>query len=220
MHIGEYIKDLRKARHYSQRKLGLLSRVSNTTIKRMEDGAIFPKPVTLRKLAPWLGVSYEELMNVAGYLEKKEFVPSNITLLLERGSMNYAQLTEAVKRATGVEIDPGYLQSLEEGKALDPSPTGIVFPLASYVGVNPDFFYRENTSADLEAAAVDPSRRKVPSGEYMGHIEDGDLKEWICDPDSVDYLVFAKKVSDLGLDPEFVYRDFVSKVFKSKGEKG
>jgi len=67
--IGSYIKSLREARNYSGRKLGILSRVSNATISRIEDGYIVPSPATLKKLAKPLGISYIELMNKAGYLD-------------------------------------------------------------------------------------------------------------------------------------------------------
>ena len=68
--IGQYIKELREKKDFSQRQLYLYSGVSNAEISKIEKG-IRKKvpPETLKKLAPHLGVSYEELMRVAGYLK-------------------------------------------------------------------------------------------------------------------------------------------------------
>jgi len=57
-YIGEYIKTLREAKKYSQRKLGYISKVSNATINRIENNISRPDPETLKKLAIPLGVSY------------------------------------------------------------------------------------------------------------------------------------------------------------------
>jgi len=52
---------------------GLLSRTCNidhSTIARWERGDTKPSPENLKKLAPHLRVTYEELMAAAGYLDK------------------------------------------------------------------------------------------------------------------------------------------------------
>lgn len=69
--IGSFIKDLRLKKDFSQRQLSLYSGISNTEISRIESGQRKnPSPDTLKKLAPCLGISYEELMEFAGYIEK------------------------------------------------------------------------------------------------------------------------------------------------------
>jgi len=71
MNIGEYIMYLRKKRDLSQRQLASLSKISNTEISRIESGERKkPSPDTLKAIAPHLGISYEELMVYAGYIEK------------------------------------------------------------------------------------------------------------------------------------------------------
>lgn len=73
--LAKTIINLRKKKQYSQRKLAMISSVSNSTVSRIESATSDADPETLKKLAPCLGVSYEELMKVAGYI--KEY--SNIT---------------------------------------------------------------------------------------------------------------------------------------------
>lgn len=69
MKVHEYIKKLREEKGLTQRRLAQLSGISNTEISRIEKGERQqPSPVTLKKIAPHLGVSYTDLMVLAGYL--------------------------------------------------------------------------------------------------------------------------------------------------------
>jgi len=71
MEIGKYISNLRNEKELSQRKLAELSGISNTEISRIESGERKKvSPEILKALAPYLGVSYENLMEVAGYISK------------------------------------------------------------------------------------------------------------------------------------------------------
>lgn len=73
MHIGEFVRAERLKRGLSQRKLALLSGVSNSEISRMEAGERKkPSPGVLRALAGPLGVSYEVLLMHANYLTAPE----------------------------------------------------------------------------------------------------------------------------------------------------
>lgn len=70
MNINEYIQELREASNLSQRRLGELSGVSNTEISRIESGERKEvSPSILKAIAPFLGVSYGKLMQVAGYID-------------------------------------------------------------------------------------------------------------------------------------------------------
>lgn len=68
--FGKWLKEKRiKAGYESQ---GLLSRacgIDHSTIARWEKGETKPSPDNLKKLAPFLSVSYDDLMVVAGYLD-------------------------------------------------------------------------------------------------------------------------------------------------------
>lgn len=69
--IGEKIKNLRLQAGYES--LGALHRASGvpmSTLSRIESGVQKPRPETLKKLAPYLNVTQEELMAAAGYLDK------------------------------------------------------------------------------------------------------------------------------------------------------
>jgi transcriptional regulator with XRE-family HTH domain len=69
MSLADEIKRLREKRDYSQRKLSYLSGVSNTEISRIENGdRPKPSPDILKKIAPHLGIDYNDLMKLAGYL--------------------------------------------------------------------------------------------------------------------------------------------------------
>lgn len=68
MKFNKYLRKLRKDKKLGQLDLAALSGVSKSHISRMEIEDVAPKPETLRKLAPVLGVSYEHLMEKAGYM--------------------------------------------------------------------------------------------------------------------------------------------------------
>ena len=67
--LAAFISEKRAGRGFSLRKLAELSDVSHTEIKRIEDGLRKqPSPAVLRSISVALGVSYEEIMEVAGYV--------------------------------------------------------------------------------------------------------------------------------------------------------
>lgn len=71
MDFGSYIKNLRDQNALSQRDLAEKSGVSNAEISRLETGERKkPSPMVLKALAPFLGASYEDLMQKAGYIEE------------------------------------------------------------------------------------------------------------------------------------------------------
>jgi len=68
--LGDYIKRVRVSRDFSIRELSRLSGVSHPYISQIENGKIsIPSPDILNKLAESLGVSYLELMRIAGIIE-------------------------------------------------------------------------------------------------------------------------------------------------------
>lgn len=79
MTVGEYIKNLRTKQSISQRELSKISGISNAEISRIETGERQkPSPDVLRKLAPYLEVPYESLMDKAGYInERSIFMAEN-----------------------------------------------------------------------------------------------------------------------------------------------
>jgi HTH-type transcriptional regulator, competence development regulator len=71
MTFGEYLKYLRTEKKISQRELAEVSGVSNAEISRIETGERKkPSYITLKAIAPYVGVSYQELLKEAGYIEE------------------------------------------------------------------------------------------------------------------------------------------------------
>lgn len=71
--FGGYLENLRISKGYdSQRQLAIAAGLSPATISRIESNIQRAEPDTLKKLAPVLGVPYEDLMRAAGYLNSNE----------------------------------------------------------------------------------------------------------------------------------------------------
>ena len=69
--LGRYIEERRKMKELSIRQLAEKSGISHTEVWRIESGERKnPSPAVLKALAPNLGLTYEELMKKAGYLEE------------------------------------------------------------------------------------------------------------------------------------------------------
>jgi transcriptional regulator with XRE-family HTH domain len=74
--LGGTLKVLREDKRYSLRDVENLTGVSNAYISQMETGKVKnPSPHFLRKLSKIYGMSYIELMILAGYLDKKVMKP-------------------------------------------------------------------------------------------------------------------------------------------------
>lgn len=67
MSINEYLKQLRIDKNISQRQLARLSGVDSSYISRYERNERIPSPDVLLKLSPYLGVTFEHLMDIAGF---------------------------------------------------------------------------------------------------------------------------------------------------------
>ncbi|MBE3588135.1 MAG: helix-turn-helix transcriptional regulator [Thermoanaerobacteraceae bacterium] len=68
--FGNWLKEKRISAGYESQ--GLLSRacgIDHSTIARWERGDTKPSPDNLKKLAPYLGISYQDLLAAAGYLD-------------------------------------------------------------------------------------------------------------------------------------------------------
>jgi transcriptional regulator with XRE-family HTH domain len=71
--FGEFLKQLRERNSLTINQLAALAGISGSQISRIENGVRgVPKPATLRKIAEATDVSYEELMEHAGYLPEPE----------------------------------------------------------------------------------------------------------------------------------------------------
>ncbi|NSW91659.1 MAG: helix-turn-helix domain-containing protein [Firmicutes bacterium] len=215
-YIGEYIRSLREAKNYSQRKLGYLSKVSNATINRIEKNISKPAPETLKKLAGPLGVSYEELLYIAGYLEKGLVNADSVRKIREKRNMSFEELSKDIEHATGTKIPPETLEGMEKGKMINPEPT-YINAIAKYEGVNPKVFYKGEIHTDLEFTIKENigKLKETLNQMSLSHITDKELKEWVNNPDSLQYLIFAKKLFDMKINPDFVLKEFIYKIFRN-----
>lgn len=84
--LAIYIKEHREKLNISKRRLSELSSLSHTEINRLENGERKnPSPPRLKSIANGLGVSYEEIMQAAGYLDTTPVITAKIS---------FADLTE------------------------------------------------------------------------------------------------------------------------------
>jgi SOS regulatory protein LexA len=94
--FGEYLKQLRNERRLSLRQLEKLSGVSNAYLSLLERGKKgIPSPDILKKIHGPLDVSYDELMEKAGYISsdlRSELLPE--TILAMEGYDDLNQLIE------------------------------------------------------------------------------------------------------------------------------
>ncbi len=69
MRFGQFLRGQRQTRHLSLMQLADLTQTSSSYLSRIErDLRKPPSPAILRRLAEALGISYEQLMEHAGYL--------------------------------------------------------------------------------------------------------------------------------------------------------
>ena len=129
--FGKYIKELRTKRKKSIRQLGLLTGVSSGYLSQVERGVVIgtPKPDILRKLAPHLNVTFEELMIKAGHMDEPKDVMMDMIELINKAkaegkTVNLDQFSDYVFILNGKPVslgivkkivaDIGFLQSLTE----------------------------------------------------------------------------------------------------------
>lgn len=70
--FGTHLKELRQQKEFNLEQLAKESGISAAQISRIENGKrVLPKPQTIKSLSVALGVTYEELMRSAGYLDSE-----------------------------------------------------------------------------------------------------------------------------------------------------
>lgn len=84
--LGEFIQKAREAKGYSIRQVERETGISNAYLGQIEKGQVQePSPSKLLKLSECLGVSYQSLMEHAGYMMPKvgtQSKPSNANAML------------------------------------------------------------------------------------------------------------------------------------------
>jgi transcriptional regulator with XRE-family HTH domain len=88
--LSKFIKEHRLSKGLSKRKLAELANISHTEIHRLENGERKnPSPPILKSIAIALNVTYDEIMQAAGYMDST----SPVTVIAAR-SDDLSDLTE------------------------------------------------------------------------------------------------------------------------------
>lgn len=130
--FGEWLRQKRMDAGYrSQGELSRACGVDHSTIARWERGDVRPNPENLKKLAPSLGVSYEEAMAAAGYLPD-EGEPGGVT--------DY----DATPRKTG---RPGYFLEEQSGLRAYRTPPDSLMQIPLLTAISADIPISDQNSA-------------------------------------------------------------------------
>lgn len=210
--LGILITAKRKSLGLSYRAFADQCKLSHTYIKNLENGdpktgkEIMPSIDCLKLLAPALEMSLEDLLTEIGYIRDKKFEPSNLKII--RGNMTYDEIVKDIAYTTGERIDLSLYKAVEEGHETCPT-FFFINALAKYAGVEPSFFYEKNTPADLEYARENaPFKPPKLEKERLAHIDDEELKEFVCSAHALEYLKLAKDLYDRKIKVKLV-RDFL-----------
>lgn len=118
--IGKLVKEKREKKGLSQRKLAELADVSHTEISRIESGERKrPAPYILKRVAPHLGVKYEELLEAAGYEElvvEKPFSPKPDLIIKEHSAQYISAVKDFIDETLLDDLTPEEREKLETFK--------------------------------------------------------------------------------------------------------
>lgn len=99
--FGEYIIRLRNAKGYSQRKLALITGISNTTINRIERGeTTSPDLNTIKLLSKYLGVDEIYMLHASGYIDNPQKKRANIDYSLNNDFIDSDKIMETTENLT------------------------------------------------------------------------------------------------------------------------
>lgn len=116
--FGYHLKRLRESRGMTVNQLAMYSQISSASISRYESGERgAPKAENIKKLAAALKMPYEELMRIAGHLDKetKEEVPGEET----EEDLKIKEIDRLVRKVTkdmGIEATEAFLKQLAREK--------------------------------------------------------------------------------------------------------
>ncbi len=102
--FGKYLQQLRLDKGLSIRQLANLSKVSHSYLSQVENGVRgIPSPDVLKKLAQPLGITYEELMQAAGYIEEIIDHGGYAEVLYRDGAGNLVDSTQRIKEMQDID---------------------------------------------------------------------------------------------------------------------
>jgi len=93
--IGIFINEHRTKKRLSRRKLAEMANMSHTEIHRLESGERKnPSPPILKAIANALGVTYDEIMKAAGYMDSTSLEPVIAARISGTDDLNDDELEE------------------------------------------------------------------------------------------------------------------------------
>lgn len=181
MDIGSLIKKKRKELGFSQRQLSYMSGVSNTEIKRIEDGERKqPSQKILKKLAKPLQINYEDLLKTAGYYVGKKEMDFGSKLKSMRTLRNMT--IDDLSKATG--LSANYIKAIESSEQRN-IPRKTIDKLAKALRVRPEYFLIDDARLPMDIFDLPP-----------------EISEMLLSAESMPFLQLTKKAIDEGITPE------------------
>lgn len=96
--FGSYIRELRESKGLTLNQVALYSDISAAQLSRIENGKRgVPKPSTIKKISEALKTDYDELMVIAGHIEKDNN-GKHVNRLTEKDEKDIAKRMEKIKR--------------------------------------------------------------------------------------------------------------------------
>ena len=96
--LSAFLKKKRTEKEMSMRKLAELANISHTEVKRIEDGTRKqPSPQVLRAIAGALGISLDEIMMIAGYVDDVPAEPIAVAKISEIDELTDDEVKEVKK---------------------------------------------------------------------------------------------------------------------------
>lgn len=199
------IELLNKAKgNRSLNRFALLCGIDAGHLSRVMRGIMVnsPSPDTLKKISEkaYNGVTYEDLMEAAGYIEKK-FIGRNIALL--RGKMTYEEYSKHLTDKENISLSPWLIERYERG--LEQPENVIVEYIAGAEHLNPEFFYQHNNELSMEIMRI-----KESTQENKPAFMSPEIIEWIHSPENYPYVEFIHKAYKSGISKELLDKAEIS----------
>lgn len=201
--LGELIKKRRESEGLSLREFSERCSLSHSYIKNLEDGdprtgkSIVPTIDSLEKIAPALGMSLEELLKSTGYIPDNNRALEMASLKFIRGKRTFDEVCKDIQIKTGIPVSPSTYKAIEEGKEGNPPD----------IFINTLVQYMERESSFIDNGAGRKSLDGL-SNDLLQHIDDENLKKFIYDPGSSEYLRLAKDLFDRKIKVKFIRSTF------------
>lgn len=185
MKLQQYMKQLRKAKGFSQRQLAQMSGVSNTEIWRIEKGEREkPSPQILKNLALPLGVAVEDLLGVAGYLSNydngKSSLKDDLHDLAEQQNTEIKQTDyQTWISSPNIVLSP-VVEKITAGPPLSMKDQGQLYPLNFAISGDTKleiFFYFKVRGINMEPTMADGDIVLVRKQSY---VENGKIAVLLC----------------------------------------